>query len=261
MDAWLNLIKKEFRMTRASLLVTLGALIIIGLWLMYLSQKHSVAVILAPVVLSLWVAAFLPAGFMLYSVDQELKHTPNLWLHCPQPAWMLISAKLIVSIMATALLLLIEAAFIYWALFSIDNLTPAGVDKQTAFMFITEVGAYVALGVIAISIYMSSWATLIAVATATARNILGRLKWLAGIAVFIIATWGMAKFQESILFQMLTEWGAFTIPIRTLGQLMPAEAHLFNGVPIYTGQIVFAVVVTIAVYALSAWLLDNKVEV
>jgi hypothetical protein len=261
MYAWLNLAKKELRMARTSLFVTLGALIIIGLWLIYLTQEHNVAVFIAPAALLLGVAALLPPFFMFYSVTQELKHTPNLWLHCPQPAWMIVSAKLMISLIATTLILLIEAAFIYWALFSFDNIIPPGTDKQIVFMFVTEVGIYVALGIIAGGIYMSSWATLIATATAAARNILGRLKWLAGITVFIISTWGMANLGESMLFQTLTKWGQFNVPIRSLANFMPAQAYHFNGIPIHAGQIIFVIVVTITVYALSAWLLDNKVEV
>lgn len=260
MDAWLNLVKKEFRMTRTSLLLTLGALIIVGLWLMYLSQRYNVPIVMGPAVLLLWVAVFLPGMFMLYSVGQELKHTPNLWLHCPQPAWMLLSAKLVISIITMILILLIEAVFVYWAVLSLDNLAPAGIETQTLLMIVTEVGTYIALGVIAASIYMSSWATLISVVTATARNKLGRLRWLAGVVVFMIPTWGFDKLQETMLFQKLTEWGLFTIQFRSLVNSIHAVSQ-FNGIPIYTGQIIFTIIVTVAVYALSAWLIDNKVEV
>ena len=204
---------------------------------------------------------FLPVIFMLNSVSKELKNTSHLWLHCPQPAWMLLSAKLIIAISHMVLFLVLAAILTYVALFFgqwPENSTNITI-KQMA-LFITEAGVYAGLAILMFSIYMASWGTLMAVVSAAARTWLRRFRWLAGLAVFIVATWGMGWLSETWLFTQATQWGGFKIKLLTLNYIVPAN-QAFAGLEIYTGQIVATILVTLAIFALSAWLIDNKVEV
>lgn len=257
MNAWFNLFKKEYRMVRTFFVVMLAMLVIGGLWTAYSNMDH-LGIILAPASLLIIFATFFPVFYMLTSVYQELRKTPHLWLHCPQPAWMLLSAKLSMAMVVTVALLLVDAVFIYLTLFTVSEQT--GIAVQSLALFVTEVGTYAAVFIIGASICMAAWSCLIAVVTASARNLLGRFNWLAGIAIYVAATWGLGKLHETWIFERLTQWGAFKINLVTINQVL-STTHPFDGIDIYTGQILMTAIITFAVFAVSCWLIDNRVEV
>lgn len=261
MNAWLTLLYKEYRMSRTSILAKLGIIIIGGLWLVYLSQHFNPGLILAPASLLMLIALFYPAIFMLKYVSKELKHTPHLWLHCPQPAWMLLSAKLVMGLAYMIMVLLLSAIFVYWVLFS--SYLPAlnGITIGTVASIITEAGAYLALFIFAAGIYLASWATLIAVVSAATRHILGRFHGLATFATLFAATWGMGRLTETWLYGKITHWGAINVTLQSLKNLMLPNNINIAHFQIYTGVILFYLVLTAALFTLSAWLIDNRVEV
>ncbi|MCL6560693.1 MAG: hypothetical protein K6U74_18250 [Firmicutes bacterium] len=261
MNAWLTLLYKEYRMIRTSILVQLGVVIIGGLWVVYLSQRYHPGLIMAPVSLLLFIALFYPALFMLKNVSRELKHTPDLWLHCPQPAWMLLSAKLVMVLAYTIVVLLLIAIFVYWVLFSSSLPELTGIAAGTMASFITRAGAYLALFVFAAGIYLASWATLLAVVSAAARQILGRFHWLAALAVFFAATWGLGRLQATRLYEKATHWGALDFALQPFkDQMLSGHIHIAHS-RIYAGEILFYLALTAALFALSAWLVNNSVEV
>lgn len=273
MNAWGTLFKKEYRTTRNSFYITLSIILIGGLWIIYLSHRpHAVAVI-APLSLSLPLIflIFYPAIYMLKSLTWEWKVTPHLWLHCPQPAWMLLSAKLVNSLLHMLVLMLVLGGLLLWTIFSsplseqLNGFTP-----QTMFSVIMEVGLYAALSIFAVGIYIGAWATLVSTVNATARNILGRFRWLAGVAVFLVALWGIEQLRQTWLYEQITRWGSLDVRLHSLEQIpmvfdinlgrtaFSSSIHLGQ---VYAGEIIFYVLLTLALFALSAWLIDNKVEV
>lgn len=260
MNAWFNLLKKDYRMIRNSALFQLAVLIVAGLWLVYYNRQN-LAIVAAPASLMVIFATFYPAGFMFFNVSRELKQTPHLWLHAPQPAWMLLSSKLVTGLTQMVLVLLIAAIFVYMALFGGNITSQTGLAPEKVALFVTEAGAYAALGIIGVSLYMASWATLMAVVGAAVKNILGRYSWLASLAVFFTATWGMGKLHTTLLFEQLTQWGAFKIKLITIKEIVPQYDAATMAPELFAGQIIFVLVVTVALFALSAWLIDNKVEV
>lgn len=261
MNAWLTLLYKEYRMSRTSILIKLGVIIIGWLWLMYLSQHYKPGLILAPVPLLVFIALVYPAVFMLKYVSKELKHTPHLWLHSPQPAWMLLSAKLVMGLAYMSLMLLLNAIFVYGVLFS--NYLPElnDITIGTVASIITEAGAYLALFIFAAGIYLASWATLIAVVSAATRHILGRFHGLATFATLLAATWGMGRLTETWLYGKITHWGAINLSLQSYKNLPFRSDINIPYFPIYTGTILFYLVLTAALFTLSAWLIDHKVEV
>ncbi|MEG3071727.1 MAG: hypothetical protein RQM92_13610 [Candidatus Syntrophopropionicum ammoniitolerans] len=112
MNAWICLLKKEFRMTRNSALLLFAILFIGGFWLVYLSYSHNIAFVIGPAGLLLVVLLFYPAIYMLKSLAWEWKVTPLLWLHCPQPAWILLAAKLAVAILQMAAIIIVAAVLL-----------------------------------------------------------------------------------------------------------------------------------------------------
>lgn len=259
MSAWLTLLQKEFRMTRNSALLTLGILLAGGLWLVYLSYSRNIGIIFVPAALLLVILLFYPAIYMLKSLAWEFKVTPHLWLHCPQPSWMLITAKLAMAMVQMLAIITIAAGLLLLGI----SINPhpeqlAGIDFSSLLPLILEAGTYTAAFTIAASIYIGAWGTLVAVAYAMTGNYLGRFRWLAGIAVFFAASAGFNWLQETWLYKQITGWGAINIKIHNLPMVSPTH---INTAQIFAGDILVYSLLTVGLFALSAWLIDNKIEV
>ncbi len=249
-------------MTRNSYLVTLSIILIGGLWLVYQSHWRHAAFIIAPSPFLLIFLMFYPAIYMLKSLSWEWKVTPQLWLHCPQPAWMLLSSKMLVSLFQMLVIMIIAAALLLWGIFSSSLLEQLhGFTPQTLFSAFIEVGFYAALFTFALSIYIGSWATLISVVTAATQNILGRFRWLAGVGAFLTATWGIGQLQQTWFYERITHWGLLNISLHNLPQVLMIPRTDVRLDFLYVGEILFYLLITAALLALSAWLIDNKVEV
>jgi len=270
MNVWWNLLQKEYRMTRNSALISLAILIIGGLWLVYLSYRYNIGIIIVPASFLLVLLLFFPAIYMVKSLAWEWKITPHLWLHCPQPAWMLLSAKLAIALLQMLSILLIAAALLLLGI-SISSIPEevGGIALTSLLSFIIEVGFYATIFSFAVSIYIGAWATLISVVNALAGNILGRFRWLAGTATFIVAVVGFGQLQQTWLYKLITGWGLINIKLQSLPELSRnfrthlsanSEVHMALG-QFYAGEILFYLLLTVSLYALSAWLIDHKVEV
>jgi hypothetical protein len=270
MSAWWLLLQKEYRMTRTSALLSLAILIIGGLWLVYLSSRFNISVIIVPASFILVFLLFYPAIYMLKSLSWEWKVTPHLWLHCPQPAWMLLSAKLALALLQMLAIMLIAAAMLLLGI-SISPIPEelSSIALSSLFSFIIEVGFYAAIFSFAVSIYIGAWATLISVVNALAGNILGKFRWLAGVVAFIVAVAGFDQLQHTWIFELLTRWGPVNIRLQSLPELyrefgshisVNTGAHMPMG-QFYAGEALFYLLLTVALYALSCWLIDHKVEV
>ncbi|AGL02561.1 hypothetical protein [Desulfoscipio gibsoniae] len=263
MNPWLNLLYKEYRMSRSSFPILMGVLFIGVLCMQFLSQRYPSETGLFSIIYLLSLvcafALFCPAVFMFTSISHELKRAPHLWFHCPQPAWMLLSAKLVTGLVYMLVLLLVESILVYW-LFNSYSPEQTGITKTNMASFITGIGAYVALAVVNFGLYLASWATLLAVVNARGRNL-----WPAVLAIFFAATWGINRFEKTWFFEKLTHWG--TIQANTLlfnGEYLLSSGNInisFAAGQIYTGENLFYLVLAISIFALSAWLINRKVEV
>lgn len=264
MNEWLNLFQKEYRMTRNSALISLVILLIGGLWLVYLSYLHNIGVIIVPAAFLLMILLFYPALYILRSLAWEWKVSPHLWLHCPQPAWMLLSAKLVNALIHVLVVMAITAALLSLGI-SInphpEQLSSVSPSALLLFIFIIEAGFYAAVFTVAASIYIGAWAILISVAIAMTGNILGRFRWLAGIAVFFVAAVGFGRLQQTWIYEQLTCWGPINIGMPGHPLIPRMDITMGFVGQFYTGQIIFYLLLTAALFALSAWLIDHKVEV
>lgn len=259
MNACLNLLRKEYRMTRNSALLTLAILIIGGLWLVYLSYRYNIGIVLAPAGMLLVILPFYPAMYILKSLAWEWKVTPHLWLHCPQPAWMLLLAKLGIALLQMLVIIAIAAGLLLLGIYinpHPDQL--GGYSISSLLSLVVEAGFYAAAFTIAAGIYIGAWAALISVANALAGNILGRFRWLAGIAVFAAATIGFGQLQQTLVFKQITHWGLINIGLHNFPQA--PRADIIAG-QLFAGEILFYILLTAGLIALSAWLIDHKIEV
>lgn len=270
MSAWWNLFQKEFRMTRNSAFVSLAILLIGGLWLVYLSYRHNLGIIFVPSAFILFILLLYPAMYILKSLAWEWKVTPHLWLHCPQPAWMLLSAKFANALLQMlAIIVLTAVLLLLGILISPQPEQLGGLVPAKLAAVVVEVGLYAALFTVAASIYIGAWATLISVVNALAAGVLGRFRWLAGAAVFLVAVVGFGYLTETRIYDLLTHWGPVKLQLLTLPQLagefrtdVPGSFSVNLAVgQFYTGEVLFYLLLTAALFALSAWLIDHRVEV
>jgi hypothetical protein len=270
MNVWWNLFQKEYRMTRNSAFISLAILLIGGLWLVYLSYRYNLGVIFVPAAFLLIVLLFYPAIYIVKSLAWEWKVTPHLWLHCPQPAWMLLSAKLANALLQMLTIMVIAAGLLLLGVFISPSLEQlGGLAPSSLISLIVEVGFYAAVFTVAAGIYIGSWATLISVLNALVANILGRFRWLAGVAVLIVAVVGFGQLQQTRIYELITRWGQIELRLLSLPEVagnfraqMSAsfEPNMALG-QFYAGEILFYFLLTAALFALSAWLIDHKVEV
>ncbi len=259
MGTWVSLLKKEFKMTRSSVLWGLVIVIAAGLLELYLAYQHSgpAATVLAIVVVGLHI--FYLAIYMLKSLSNEWNNA-HLWLHLPRSGWSLISAKLASGLIAMLLSLIITCIFAFWVAAVEFKIFTQVYDPQiteAVWSIILNYGWVVVMLFIAGAIYNGLWAMMISVAMASTRNFIKKGRFFIGVGVFLIPTWGMGAFQETIAYDLLVKWGAINIPLTALNSL----EHVYVQQTIHVGEILFFTLVMAAVFYFCGWLLDNKVEV
>lgn len=262
MGAWVSLLKKEFKLTRSSVLWGLVIVIAAGLLDVYLAYHNNgrpgVATVLA--FMAVMFHVFYLAIYMLKSLSSEWNHNAHLWLHLPQSGWSLISAKLVSGLIAMLVSFGITGIFALWVVaVEFKNAMHYFDPQKTEFVWSTilNYGWVIVLLVIVSTIYTGFWGMMISVAMASARNIIKRGRFFIGIGVFLIPTWGMGVFQNTAAYNLLVKWGTVNLPLTTLNSL----AHVHVQQTFYAGEILFYALVMAAVFYLSGWLLDNKVEV
>lgn len=259
MSAWLNLFQKEYRMTRNATFISLAIILAGGLWLLYQSYQHNIAVLLIPAGFLMAFLLFYPAMYILRSLAWEWKVSPQLWLHCPQPAWMLLSAKLAHPLLHSLAVMALTAALLTLGI----SIAPSpaqlgGMSAAEMLALLFEAGFYAAVMIVAASIYISAWATMISVATVLAGQFLGRFRWVAGVAVFLAATVGIGQLEETWAYAQITRWGLINIGFNSFSPFPQIDLNICQ---IYAGEVLFYLLLTAALFALAAWLIDRKVEV
>jgi hypothetical protein len=118
-----------------------------------------------------------------------------------------------------------------------------------------------ALMIFVSGLYMGFWAMLISVSMASGKRFLKKGRWLIGLAVFLIATWGLGAFSHTEIHDFITHWGLFHITITPPADNMNTMFHAPFQIPLYAGELFFNLFIAAAVFYLSGWLLDKKVEV
>lgn len=257
---WVSLLKKEFKMTRSSVLWGLVIVIAAGLLELYLAYQNSrpgLATVLAFITVALHI--FYLAIYILKSLSNEWKNA-HLWLHLPRSGWSLISAKLASGLIAMLVSFGITCIFTLWvAAVEINNFAHLYDPQKTKLIWSTilNYGWVGAVLLIAGAIYSGLWAMMISVAMASTRNFIKRGRFFIGVGVFLIPTWGMGAFQNTAAYDLLVKWGNINVPLTLFNGL----EQVYTQQMFYAGEILFDALVMAAVFYLCGWLLDNKVEV
>lgn len=260
MKAWLTLLKKEFLLTRNSLLWKLLFLVAAGLLGVYFAYRNNdrpgLIVVLAVMVVAFHV--FYLAAYIFKSLREEWEHTSHLWLNSPQPGWMLLSAKLVGGLINLLALFGVTCSFTLWITWiELNNFALSGFQNaDLAWATINHYGWLIAVLIVLGSIYTGLWAMMISVGMAASKSIISKGRFFVGLAIFLIPTWGMGFLQGTVVYHRLVRWGVIYLPQSPIVELRNLHFQL----P-YTGEILFYAVIMAALLFISGWLLDHKVEV
>jgi hypothetical protein len=268
MQSWLMMFKKDFRMSRLSLIGFCG-LIVLSALLVSIGYTYAHGTEIAIGVLSLLLGPmmlYFPVH-MLLSLRHEWHRSAPLWLHTPFSGYLLLLSKMAVGLIYWIASLLVVGVFGYWiANISIgkpgDSFQHESVaNPQALFYDIRLAFLFAFLAMIATGLYMGVWASLISTSMQAVRNRWRKLSILIGIIIFLIPTWGFAALYHLEFIRNLLHVGGFQLSIQLqefsettgFGQTIP--------VTFYAGEIVFYILVVSAVFYITSWLLDKKVEV
>lgn len=265
MNAWASLLVKDFRLMRIPFFIGLLLLILlIGASYLLNMDGHPARLSLAAS-FPLWMAHFfyLPA-YIFFALLGESR-TMHLWLHHPKRAWYLMSSKLVNGLSAMAISLIIN--FLYMLV--MVRTVMSDIEQVTLnWDRVFALGTMFNLLIILVSLYHAMWIYFIWTLYQTSKTRFGKLSWLVVIATLLLPTWGMAELQSTALYGMLAEWGASTINFSALlhsllnnpDSFLPPEMDNLT-ISIYIGEIVIYLVITVVLFVVSSWLLDEKVEV
>ncbi len=262
MGEWVSLLKKEFKMARPRVLWGLVVLIVAGfvdVFLAYRFGRPGAATVLAFMAVTFHI--FYLAIYMLKSLSSEWNNA-HLWLHLPRSGWSLISAKLASGLIALLVSFGITCIFSLWVVaIDLNSFAQFNVLPQIELIWsaILHYGWMIVLLIITSAIYTGLWAMMISVAMASTRNFIKKEKgrFFVGVGVFLIPTWGIGALQNTSVYDLLVKWGTVNLPLTALNGI--ENVHVQPA--FHVGEILFYTLVSAAVFYLSGWLLDNKVEV
>ncbi|RXI97842.1 hypothetical protein DS745_15895 [Anaerobacillus alkaliphilus] len=264
--SWLMLYRKELRLTRTKFMINIGFLLALVAILWVLIERYNPAFIalIVPVVL---VHLFYLFFAMLDSLRQEWKQkTTVFWLNIPTSGWQLLTAKFVAATTQLVVSLSLTLLFLYILLQrSINHF----IDSTIANFILEQYQSYwwiLFFGILIASLQAGGVVTFIYMMAKSIR----RWGWLVGIAIVIAGSWLWVKFQETVVYRSVTEWGALLSEKNIMETLSfhfdsfkndpNIHMEVTNNAVLYVGTAVVDVLIVVIILYASAWLLDHKVE-
>jgi hypothetical protein len=270
MTSFITLMKKELRLMRNYALGVLVAVIIVGLLdirLAYDTQIGAASMLLGGV---LMVQGLYLPFFIWISLRKEWRRKGVVWLHLPQSGRTLLFAKLLSGFVYMLLTLLVTALILLWVV-SVDtqNLTLARLQSKGFPAAMQQEGSiYIAAihnvphllwlaipFVLYMGLYIGIWVMTMSISVQACKHVLRKARWLVGIGIALIATWGMSTLESWDVYQHLFNWGLVSFHFTEFSGM-----HI-TPLPFYVGQVVNDFIVMALLFTLCSWLLDKKVEV
>lgn len=246
MEAWIQLFKKDFRLTRTAFLIGLVFNFFSFMFAIYIGMRANEPLLMfIPLVVAIvFHAIYFP--IMLFISLKTESNQLHLWLHNPQPATALLLSKGLNGIVMTVIsltLLYVLAGFLI-----LSNFTLIDTYWRDTLM----AGLLIFVHIIFISIVIGLWVMFLWTLYQFLKNKIGRLSWFAVIGAILVAGWIGALFESTQVYLFLTEWGEMTYQFPTF----PVDP-----ITTFAGEYVYRCLIIIGLYFASAWIIDNKVEV
>lgn len=296
MNAWMTLFRKDVRTLVPGWFIGLGITVIVVAAVAtasYFQGIHPGIAFGVGILLLLSNVFVLPVN-LFKGLNRETKQTPALWLQTPLSGWSLLSSKLLSSLLVSLVYAVIAYAMSL-ALFHIDLAhamsfpvnTPAHIPthghpfsgshhvqprpmsplmKSHLKIMINQMPLamfYAVITLLCIGLYISLWVSLIYLSMQAFKYRLNKFRWLLGIVIVLVATWGLGALEHSPLYHHAFGWGRFSglslFPnhFQSIAPMQPS--HMIA--PIHTGYIVFDVLVMVILFYIAGRLVDRHMEV
>jgi hypothetical protein len=246
MNAWSGLLKKDFRLTRTMFFTGMVINMLVFMLAMFVEMKFGDPIsMFFPLIAAVVLHVFYIPIILFISLKTEGNQL-HLWLHNPQSAVSLLSSKLlIVALKMTASLALLYVMLTVLIIPKFSLVEAYWTDTWIA-------GLLIFIHIIFISISMGVWVIFLWTLYHFMKGKIGRWSWLAVIAAIILPGWITAKIESTKFFMLITQWGGMELKFPTFST---------EPIPLYAGEYLYQVIILVGLFYLSAWMIDNKVEV
>ncbi|MCL6605500.1 MAG: hypothetical protein K6T94_21760 [Paenibacillus sp.] len=246
MSAWVALMKKDFKLTRTVFLVGLVMNVLIAMLTIYLGTiAENTLLTFIPLVL----AVVLHVIYVPIVVFTSLKTEANqlhIWLHNPQPASRLMLSKIVnglIMMVISLLMLYVTTGLLIIPKFNL--IETYWTDTRLSGLFIFP-------HILMISIMIGVWVMFLWSLYHWLKFKIGRWNWIVVIGAVIIPAWVAALFESSNLYRLATNWGGITYNFSSFS---------IDPIQTYAGEYLYNFIFIIGLFFLTAWIIDNKVEV
>lgn len=277
-SSWLVMFKKDFRMSKSSLVILFGLIV---LWLLLVVSTQTTwrgsVFLIGSLSMLVWPLMFYYPVHVLRTLRQEWQKSSHLWLHTPMSGWSLLSSKMAVGLSYFAAYLVVMYGFFSWFVnFGVEHMKlpgeahvqPLELKSLLSNVNVPLVIAISFLGLLCFGIYMGLWAAFISSCMQAVKNRWNKLAWLLGIVIFLIPTWGFSELNRVDFIRNLLHAGTFKMYVLANNLTYMDESGQSAGlsaaqayIPIHAGEIVFYVLVSSVLFYLTGWLIEKKVEV
>ncbi|MGF7050563.1 hypothetical protein J2T13_005113 [Paenibacillus sp. DS2015] len=248
MRAWVALFKKDFKLTRTLFFVGLLINLLITMLTIYLGMNVEDTLLMFIPVAATIVLHVLYVPIMVFISLKTEANQLHLWLHNPKSASTLLISKivngLIMSVISLLMLYVMSGLLIIPKFSLIEaNWTDTWMSGLLIFPHIILISTLIGV------LVMFLWALY-----QFLKFKIGRWSWLVIIGTVILTGWISTLFESTKLYRLLTQWGSMEINFSF-------STFSLDPIQVYTGEYFYNFFIIIGLFFLTAWIIDNKVEV
>ncbi|MFD2443079.1 hypothetical protein ACFSO7_03690 [Bacillus sp. CGMCC 1.16607] len=255
MDAFVGLLKKEWKLSRLSMLVGLAILVTIQILAYFLSLRFEEPMIFFITnVVFLFLHVFYFCVFFGISIHGETKQL-QMWLHTPQRISSLVTAKYIITFVGY-----------------IFSFTIVAITTRLSYELVADKLDYVNLFTIentigsTILLFLGSFSLGILVFFFTALNLwqkkyIRRFQGLTLVFMILILFIAVNFFEQSAFFKFMTSWFQISLPITESISFSGSDTSVGRDVTFYFGDALYRIGKSVFLFCFSCYLIDKKVEV
>lgn len=246
MSAWVALLKKDFKLTRTIFFVGLVINLLFVMLTMYVGKiADNTLLMFIPLGVAIVFHIFYVPIMVFISLRTEANQL-HLWLHNPQPASRLLLSKIVnglIMVVISLLMLYVMSGLLIEP--KSNSIEPYWTDIWTS-------GLIIFPHVIILSTMIGVCVLFLWTLFQFFKFRIGRWSWLVVIGAIIIPNWITSLFESTSLYRLGTNWGGITYNFPSFS-IAPIQ--------LYTGEYLYNFIIIIGLFILTAWIIDNKVEV
>ena len=246
MRAWTALFKKDFKLTRTAFLIGLVMNVLFVILTIYIGTfaGDTLYMFIPLAVAVVFHILYIPI-IVFISIKAEANQL-HLWLHNPQPGSTLLISKIVNGLLMMVISLLMLYAMTGLLIIPKFNLIEAyWTDTWIA-------GLLIFPHIIIVSVTAGVWVLFLWSLFQFLKFKIGRWSWIAVIGALILPGWINVLFQSTKIYSFIAKWGEITYHFPTFS---------LDPIQMFAGEYLYSLILIVGVFILTAWIIDNKVEV